>query len=184
MMAQNALSFVIRAAHEDDLSACIALDHSSVSDYVWQVEVDQTQGRISFTFHTARLPRSVTLGYPKGTQNLVDSWQRYDCFLVAASEERIYGYLTMRLDHVPGVGWINDLVVDHPWRRRGVGSALLRQTRQWASNHLLRRITIETQTKNYPAIAFCEHHGLAFCGFNDRHYPNQDIAVFFSQAVR
>jgi hypothetical protein len=45
-------------------------------------------------------------------------------------------------------------------------------------------MTIEIQTKNYPGIIFCQQRGFAFCGFNDRLFPNQDIAVFFSQALR
>jgi hypothetical protein len=39
------------------------------------------------------------------------------------------------------------------------------------------------QTKNYPAISFCQKHGMTFCGFNDRHFANQDIALFFALAL-
>ena len=42
----------------------------------------------------------------------------------------------------------------------------------------------ETQTKNYPAICFYRKHRFVFCGFNDRYYTNQDIALFFAQSLR
>jgi ribosomal protein S18 acetylase RimI-like enzyme len=43
---------------------------------------------------------------------------------------------------------------------------------------------LETQTKNHPAICFYRKHGFVFCGFNDRYYTNQDIALFFAQNLR
>ena len=48
----------------------------------------------------------------------------------------------------------------------------------------LRRLIVETQTKNYPAIQFLLKRGLVFCGYNDLFYPNQDIAIFFGQNLR
>jgi hypothetical protein len=67
---------------------------------------------------------------------------------------------------------------------RGIGTALLRAARDWALETKLRRLIVETQTKNYPAIRFLQKRGLVFCGYNDLFYPNQDIAVFFGQMLR
>ena len=184
MMKKNRPQFIIRAAQENDLSSCLALDHSSASNYVWQVEVSQNSERSSYTFRTARLPRPVTLSYPRTAKDILASWQYHVCFLVAASETQIYGYLNMRVGQAPNVSWVSDLVVGRAWRQHHVGSALLQQARQWAYDHHFHRMMIETQTKNHPAIAFCEHHGFTFCGFNDRYYANQDIALFFSRSVR
>jgi hypothetical protein len=40
------------------------------------------------------------------------------------------------------------------------------------------------QSKNYPAIAFCKKQGMAYCGYSDRYYANQDIALFFGLHLR
>jgi GNAT superfamily N-acetyltransferase len=94
------------------------------------------------------------------------------------------GYLGMYNDSVRQFGLIHDLMVSLPFRRRGIGSRLVHVARQWAREHGLARLLIETQTKNYPGIAFCQQQGFTFCGFNDRYFANQDIAVFFSLSLR
>ena len=78
------------------------------------------------------------------------------------------------------MGWIRNLIVHRDYRRQGVASALLRAARHWALDNELSKLTLETQTKNYPAIRFAQKHRFTFCGYNDRYYSNGDIAVFFS----
>jgi len=74
--------------------------------------------------------------------------------------------------------------VNSSHRLRGIGSALLNAARRWAIDRNLRRLIVETQTKNYPSIRFLQKRGLTFCGCNDLYYPNQDIAIFFGQTLR
>lgn len=111
-------------------------------------------------------------------------WQLRDYFVVVEADGRICGYLNMREDRACGIGWVRQLVVDRSMRRKRLGSALLRAAQNWAKAIGLKRITIETQTKNHPAISFCQRHGFMLSGFNDHYYPNQDIAIFFSQNLR
>ena len=40
------------------------------------------------------------------------------------------------------------------------------------------------QSKNYPAISFAQKQGLAFCGYNDRYYASQDVALFFGMTLK
>jgi GNAT superfamily N-acetyltransferase len=79
---------------------------------------------------------------------------------------------------------LQDLLVSQAYRRRKIGSRLLNVARNWARQHQLIRLTAELQTMNYPGILFCQRAGLSFCGFNDHYFPNQDIAVFFSESLR
>jgi ribosomal protein S18 acetylase RimI-like enzyme len=58
---------------------------------------------------------------------------------------------------------------------------LLEAANQWALAHSLARVMLEVQTKNHPAIAFAQKNGFQFCGYNERYYPNGDIALFFSR---
>jgi hypothetical protein len=39
------------------------------------------------------------------------------------------------------------------------------------------------QSKNYPAMMLAQKHGYEFCGYNDRYYPNQDIALVFGRSI-
>lgn len=184
MTDDQEFKFQVRAAIQEDLPACMSLDHTSVSEYVWQVEALEELGQLSYSFRTVRLPREMSVIPSQETEVLLVAWQQREYFLVAESAGAICGYLHMRLDVAYGIGWVRGLVVDRCKRRRRVGSALLMQARKQVQVSGLQRIMVETQTKNYPAIAFCQRHGLVFCGFNDRYYPNQDIALFFTQGVR
>ncbi|MFC1960898.1 GNAT family N-acetyltransferase [Chloroflexota bacterium] len=176
--------FIVRPGSEQDYASCIALDHSSTGDYVWQVEVQETPANITYNFRTVRLPRTMTIVFPQDSQALLAAWPTRDCYLVAENEAGICGYTSVQVDSFLGICWIRELVVARGVRRRRIGSALLQEVAKWSKANGFKRITTETQTKNYAAIAFCQRHGLVFCGFNDRYYPNQDIAVFFTLSIR
>lgn len=178
------MRFAVQTATDDDLPACAALDHSSTTDYVWQAEASDAPDRVGCTFRPVRLPRPMTVQYSQRADLMLLAWSQRDYFVVARTETQVYGYLNMRLDRSHGLAWVRDLVIDRPWRRHRIGSTLLLHAREWAKNNDFRRMMIETQTKNYPAILFCQRHGFVFCGFNDRYYMNQDIALFFSQNIR
>jgi len=147
------------------------------------METREENGVQAITFRVARLPREMQVNYPRQDENLLEGWRRRDGFLVA-DEGRVHGYvaLTARAEH--GIAWVGDLVVDRPHRRRGIGTALLQAAAQWGRDRDLARLVVEVQTKNYPAIRFCQSRGLVFCGYNDHYWPCQDIALFFGEALR
>ena len=43
----------------------MVLDHSSLSDYVWQLELRREAGQVSANFREVRLPRSIEVKYPR-----------------------------------------------------------------------------------------------------------------------
>ena len=176
---------IIRQAELPDLNACIALDPSFQTDHVWQMEEREDGDAVVVTFRTARLPRTMQVAYPRDWDSLAEDCEQGGCVLVAEEEDgEIVGFLSMMPQRWHDTGWVRDLVVDRHYRRRGVGSALLGAAAQWARERGLVRLTVEAQTKNYPAICFYQKHGFAFCGFNDRYYANQDIALFFTLTLR
>lgn len=176
--------FVVRELRdEQELTSCLQLDHSYITDYVWQVDMRQENDDMTVRFRTVRLPRTMYVSYPRDSQSLAVSWEKRDCFLVAVSDDIVLGYVNMRVDTARTKGWIHDLVVGAPFRERRIGSALLEQTVRWAMLRSLRHLTLEIQTKNYPAISFAQTRGFVFCGFNDHFYTNQDIALFFSKSL-
>lgn len=174
--------FVVREPRDtQELGLCLNLDHTYFTEYVWQMDMREENEDMVVRFRTVRLPRRMLVTYPRDSQSLRDSWQEHDCFLVAAVENVVLGYVNLRIGAVPTTGWIYDLIVGEPFRRRRIGSALLEQVERWARLRHIEHLTIELQTKNYPGISFVQSQGFTFCGFNDHYYPNQDIAVFFGK---
>ncbi len=169
----------IRSAILDDLEVCVALDHSYLTERVWQMDVQGKSEQMVVSFRTMRLPRPVHVSYPREREELLADWHHRDCFLVAAEPE-IAGYLTMTARDWHQTGWVADLVVAPEYRRRGRATQLLQAGKAWALQAGLRRLIVETQTRNYPAISLLQRLGFTFCGYNDRYYTNQDIAVFFA----
>jgi len=174
----------IRPAASADLPHLAALDHGYSTDYVWQMDARDENGQIGIAFRPVRLPRSMRVPFPRDSQRLIEEWNRRVCFLVAEDDGHFKGYLNLTLAAAPETGWVADFAVDRRFRRSGVGSVLLAAALHWARQNNLRRLILETQSKNYPAICFAQKHGLAFCGYNDRYYPNQDVALFFGMVLK
>jgi ribosomal protein S18 acetylase RimI-like enzyme len=174
---------IVRPADLTDLKACLEIDHSYVTSHVWQMEESEAPGELTVIFRTARLPRSMRVKYPKDYDNLLESWRRGECFLVAEEGDVVRGYLDMSVQPWNLTGRVANLAVARDHRRKGAGTALLQKAVEWSRQRGLRRLMLEIQTKNYPAICFCQKNGFAFCGFNDRYYTNQDIALFFARSI-
>jgi ribosomal protein S18 acetylase RimI-like enzyme len=174
----------IRPARSDDIQNLITLEHSYVSDYVWQMEVQRDEYKTSIVFQQVKLPRSVQVHYPRSPGLLVEDWTKRDGLLVATMESEIVGYACLMNNMSPKTTWITDLVVIRRHRRQGIGTALILAAQEWAMQKNNRRIILEMQPKNYPAIKLTQKLGFELCGYNDHYYENQDIALFFSKWLR
>jgi len=177
-------SFDIRPAISSDFSHLIAIDHSCTSDYVWQLELRSDAKRVTADFHEVRLPRTVTVAYPRNPAALVDEWSKRDVMLVAVKDDMPVGYVSAVDDQASASVRIVDLVVALAVRRQGVASALLSAIQAWALERSVRRIVLEAQSKNHPGIRLAQKFGYEFCGYNDQYYPTQDIALFFGRALK
>jgi ribosomal protein S18 acetylase RimI-like enzyme len=181
-------STTIRPAEMEDLKSCLNLDHSYLTAHVWQMDVHEADAGVAVNFRAVRLPRPVTVRYPRVREEMPGAWHRRDCFLVAEAGDsdmsprsrHIVGYLTMDAYEWHKTGWVADLVVAPEHRRKGVATQLLQEGKSWARKTGLHRLTVETQTKNYPAICLLERLAFSFCGYSDQYYANRDIALFFS----
>jgi len=177
-------SFEIRPANATDLPSLIGIDHSNSSEYVWQLDVRNEPNQVTANFREVRLPRSVTVAYPRNPSLLADEWSKRDVFLVALQGDIPVGYVGAVEEHVAAVAWVTDLVVAGEMRRRGVASDLLTAVQAWALERSVRRIVLETQSKNHPYIRLVQKFGYEFCGYNDQYYPTQDVALFFGRALK
>jgi GNAT superfamily N-acetyltransferase len=181
------LRVIIRDGLQSDIASCMLLDHTYETDYVWQVfiERDEPNG-YQTSFKRERLPRSLDGVYPADERRLRLAIPEEHCFLIAEEQESgdILGYTVLRQEPAHRLALLQDLVVDRPYRRNHIGARLLNIARRWGREHELARLLAEIHTQNYPGIAFCQASGLAFCGYNERYFGNQDVAVFFGQTLR
>jgi GNAT superfamily N-acetyltransferase len=190
---------LIRSAVLSDLNTCLALDANSQTDHVWQMDAREEHGATVIRFYTVRLPRVMYVTYPRQRRDLLSCWQGEATVLVATNAPAVeqvadqldldvglapvFGYCQLDVSSWQRVGWISHLVVDRPFRRHGIGTALLHASVAWGREKGLQRLMIAVQTKNYPGISFCEKLGFTFCGFNDHYFVNRDIALFFSLKI-
>ena len=174
---------LVRPARSSDLELCSALDHSYLTDHVWQLDTREGRENIVVSFRLARLPRQIKVDYPRTGQDLRDGWGLRDKFLVAADGAQVRGYVAMNVETEHGILWIGDLVVDRPWRRQGIGASLLSAAAQSGKNQGLTRLVMAVPTKDYAAFRFCQSRRMTFCGYNDRYWPSQDIALFLGESL-
>lgn len=174
----------IRPAQARDLDACLALDESYETEYVWQMDTARANGAIQVGFRTTRLPRAMKVPVNASREFLADHFEQGECVLVAEEYPRLIGYVDATIDPGQRVAWIQSLVVASDQRRHQVGSRLLQAVMDWAREKKLRAVMAGISTKNNPAATFLQKHGLQFCGFNDQYYHNRDIALFFSYTLR
>jgi ribosomal protein S18 acetylase RimI-like enzyme len=175
---------IVRPASLADLNTCLMLDHSAVTDHVWQMRAEESESEVRVAFQTVRLPRRMRAEYPRQLDQLVEDWQRSEGFLVAEVDNEVRGYVDALALPWQGMVWMANLAVERGYRRQRIGTALISHVRQWAREQGLQMILAEATTKNYPALCFYQKLGFQFCGFNDHYYSNQDIALFFVQALR
>ncbi|OQA42043.1 MAG: putative acetyltransferase [Chloroflexi bacterium ADurb.Bin325] len=166
-----------------DLAACLALDGSYETDYVWQVTQQQDTDQVVTRFQTIRLPRAMRVQYPGWSEALLAHQQRGDLILVAAEVGDVRAYLDQETQPDQGIAWLHHLVVAPAYRRQGLGAALLARGIQHGRQHGLTHMMTVVQSKNYPAIQFLTRQGFRFCGYNERFYRNRDIGLYFARGL-
>jgi streptothricin acetyltransferase len=70
--------------------------------------------------------------------------------------------------------YIEDIAVDVRFRRKGIGGALIAQTKRWARKSHLPGVMLETQDNNVGACKFYESCGFELRGFDTHLYRGID----------
>lgn len=174
----------IRPAVSADIAHLVALDHHYTTHFVWQMDRAFDEGQVSTTFREIRLPRAVRVEYPRPARELLESWKDASELLLASLAGEPVGYLYLTEQLSPATAWVRDLVVTEKLRRKGIAAALLLTAQDWATRNKYRRMIVEMQSKNYPAIKLALKLGYEFCGYHDQYFVNQDIALFFARYLR
>lgn len=172
----------IRPVANTDVPSILALDHNYSSENVWQMEFVNEDGQVVVSFRQVHLPRAVQVEYPRPPEGLVEGWTKHSGILVALLDGKVVGYARMIPDSFDFSLLMTDLVVNKRQRCQGIGSALLLAAQEWAiTRPNIRRLVLEMQPKNFPAISLAHKLGYEFCGFRDHYYQNQDTAIFFDK---
>ncbi len=166
----------IRPAHDSDLTALRGIEREIVTEFVWRMEWASPPA-IGAIFSRFPLPRPLKLPYPRPFS---PSCAEKALFLVAEHNGTPLGYICG--DVLPSLGLLclSDLAVAMQWRRKGVGSGLVRAAIGWAEAEGLRRVVLEMSFRNAPAVEFARRLGFAFSGFQYDYYPNGDAALFMA----
>jgi len=93
-----------------------------------------------------------------------------DC-VVAVEKDHIVGFILS--EESPPLAHIITLDVEKQHRRRGVGTALLRQLEENLAFRGVRSILLETATNNDAAVAFWKQHGYRIATTLKRYYLRQ-----------
>lgn len=179
----NAIDITIRPAQENDYQAMLDLDHGYSTEYVWQMELEGAGPHTGARFREARLPRPMSVSYPRVKDQLQTEWKQRSAVLLAEQADKPCGYISLAAGLAPGAVWITDLVVAASQRRKGIGSRLVQAGQTWARQHGHDRLVLEMQSKNYPAVKLAQKLAFDFSGYNDHYYANQDIALFFAKRL-
>lgn len=125
-------------------------------------------------------------------ENFSDSWsvssiaetmKQPQAFLVVAAEKNeITGYCI--LYHVLDEGEIARIAVSHSFRRRGIGSGLLKYTCACCEEMKVKRLLLDVREGNTGARAFYEAHGFEVDGIRKHFYENpKEHAVLMSKEI-
>lgn len=174
----------IRPAAIADFPALVNIDHGYKTHYVWQMDLHQDEGQTGVTFREIRLPRPVRVEFPRPYQELFTQAGPNSVILIGSCDGTPAGYIHVSTDLAPTTAWVLALAVTEERRRQGIARSLVVAAQDWARMRHLRRMVLEIQSKNLPAIRMAQKLGYEFSGYNDHYYSNQDIALFFSQYLR
>ncbi|MGB4596009.1 MAG: GNAT family N-acetyltransferase [Anaerolineaceae bacterium] len=173
----------IRHARQDDLEKMISIDHHSDGAYAYKLEVIKDKHSQTNTIQRVKLPRTVSVTYPKDQETLLNSWAKSESILVGCLMDELVAYVSMEGSSLPKTARICDLAVEKNLRQKGIATSMLGACEAWARERKLGRLLIELQMRNDPAISLVKKSGFELCGYLDRFFPNGDTALFFEKRL-
>jgi len=174
----------IRPAISTDIPELMRFDHSIGTTHIWQIETMKDDKEMNIHFLETRLPRPLTLSYPKIIEELADTWTQHSLFLTARMDAKLVGYLILSIEKDTRTAVITDLVVDSGARNLGIASGLILSIRNSLRNQGIRRLTIAVPVRNQAAIFLAKKMKMEFCGYIDHYFINQDAALIFSAVIK
>ena len=164
-----------------DRGAALAIDTSFETSTVYDV----VTGARAIELVPRALPQPLTKRYAIG--EVFAPWASWtDGWVDVVEQSAVRGFATVEHEawHERLVLWF--LYVDPPWRRRGVGRALLERVEAHGRDIGATHVWLETSSVNAPAIAAYERLGYALCGadrlFYGRYMPGEQ-AIYLAKGL-
>lgn len=174
---------LIRPLRAEDLPQLSRLDPNYVATS--ELAIEREQDGLNVTFRIVERQRAQPYikreGYSFGPGYQSDLRQRLATgrgLYLAAEEEGagLVGFLDMDVESWRPVASVQWVIVDRPWRGKGVGRALMGRALAWARGAGLRAIVLETQSTNIDACRFYLRQGFRISGLQDPFYFNDMVA--------
>lgn len=173
----------ILMATRTHMEKMMAMDHRVNSIYSYRLQTSQDPLGWGLTFQRVKLPREVTIKYPRDENSLLRSWADADLIYAGMLEDLLVAYVTLEVKTLPKTARICDLVVTPEVRLKGVATTMIAASEDWAAKKKLDRVLIELPMRNFPAISLALKCGYGQCGFLDQYFPNSDPALFFEKRL-
>lgn len=173
----------ILMATRTHMEKMMAMDHRVNSVYSYRLQTSQDPLGCGFTFQRVKLPREVTIQYPRDENGLLRSWADAELIYAGMLDDLLVAYVTLETKTLPKTARVCDLVVTPEVRRNGVGATMIAACEDWTAKKRLERVLIEIPMRNFPMISLALKCGYEQCGFLDQYFSNGDPVLFFEKRL-
>jgi ribosomal-protein-alanine N-acetyltransferase len=104
-------------------------------------------------------------------------------FFVAEEDGVIVGFARVHVYRWNKSACVINLLVDAGYRRRGIGSLLLKTMEEFARKNGARVIMFDTAIDNIPALNLYFKNGFKICGYNEKLYDNAKTALYLAKEL-
>lgn len=177
------MTTTIRAAVlPDDQQAIAKIDRTFTTDVVYDV----SRSEDGFALQLTGMPTAVTKQLP--LDDLMDPEPPWDFAEVAVVDGLVRSFLAAGIQPWNRRLVIWHLYVDLPWRRKGIGRALMESAFEYGRSREAITAWLETSNLNAPAIAAYRRMGFELCGLDRTMYHGTDsaaeTALFMARPLR
>jgi len=108
--------------------------------------------------------------------------EEYKLF-VAEEDDKIVGFSRVHFYKWNRSAYVINLLVDMGYRRRGIGTLLLKIMEEFAKEKKARVLMFDTAVDNIPALNLYLKSGFRICGYNDKLYESEKTAVYLAKEL-
>ena len=131
------------------------------SDYARSGDIDALVGLLNVLFSIEQDFTPDEAAQRRGLELLLARPERGQVFVARHPVEGVIGMVSAQLVISTAIGapsaWVEDMVVQRPFRGQGVGKLLLEKVREWAVSKGAGRVQLLADADNAPALDFYRH---------------------------
>ena len=175
------MTFTIRSLdRQKDRKAVEAIDTSFETSTVFDLVASQRR----LELHERALATPLTKRYEIG--EVFAPWASWNVGWVAEADGGVRGFATAEYEGWNGRVNLWFLYIAPPWRRHGLGRALIAHVEAHARKLGASHVWLETSSVNVPGVRAYERLGFALCGADQTHYGRYmpgETAIFLAKRL-